>query len=113
MEGKQEGHKHCLQGELGRGVPGEMAELITVNTKGESRARVDRLARAALRGCLHSDGPWDVHSGVCDVSSLCFLWLSGIQLHIHKTPQLKASPATTAGASVNRGSGMPPRVGTI
>lgn len=53
---------------------------ITVNTKGGSKASDDHLARAAPGGSLDSDGPWDLHSGVCDVSSLCFLRLSGTQL---------------------------------
>lgn len=57
-----------------------MALWVTVNTKGGSKASDDHLTRAALGGSLDSDGPGDLHSGVWDVSSLCFLRLSGTQL---------------------------------
>lgn len=90
--------------------------LVTVSTKGESRASVSYLARTALSGCVDSHGSWDLHSGVWDMFRLCFLLTECHSATSLTRLQLKAppcSPPMTAAASVNRGSRMQPRVSTI
>lgn len=88
MEGNSKaGHKYCHHGELYHGGKnGNLAMLVMVNTKGVSRASASHLVGAVLSDFLNSDGPWDLHSGVGVVSSLCFFWLNVISYHIHNSP---------------------------